>query len=134
MSARSHLGTIIYRNHQRSLTYLERIESNRSPVEHVIELEEDDRKTQFVTSTLGDGKPLDCGEYQRVFGTSFADDFAEPLGRLLAGGLIAREQNLLRLTWTGQLLHDRVTLNFYPPRVLKWLAERRPAGMGMVSA
>jgi oxygen-independent coproporphyrinogen III oxidase len=134
MSARSHLGTTVYRNHDRSPTYIERIESNRSPVEHVIELQEDDRRTQYVTSTLGDGKPLDCSDFERAFGNSFTDDFAEPLERLLAGGLIATDQNVLRMTEIGRLLYDRVTFNFYPPRVLEWLSARKPAmGMGMLT-
>jgi oxygen-independent coproporphyrinogen III oxidase len=134
MSARSHLGTTVYRNHDRSPTYIERIESNRSPVEHVIELQEDDRRTQYVTSTLGDGKPLDCSDFERAFGNSFTDDFAEPLERLLAGGLIATDQNVLRMTEIGRLLYDRVTFNVYPPRVLEWLSARKPAmGMGMLT-
>jgi oxygen-independent coproporphyrinogen-3 oxidase len=134
MSARSHLGTTIYRNHEKSPNYIERIESNLSPVEQVIELQEDDRRTQFVTSSLGDGKPLDQGEYKQSFGSSFADDFSNPLNRLLTGGLIEQEGDILRLTEIGQLLYDRVTFNFYPPRVLAWLANRKtPRGMGIIS-
>jgi oxygen-independent coproporphyrinogen-3 oxidase len=134
MSARSHLGTTVYRNHERSPTYLERIESGRSPVQQVIELQEDDRRTQFVTSTLGDGKPLDLTEYARVFGNPFEDDFGEPLGRLVDGGLIAQEDQTLRFTPVGRLLYDRITFNFYPPRVLQWLSQQKPAaGMGMMS-
>ncbi len=134
MSARSHLGTTVYRNHERSPNYIERIESNRSPVEQVIELQEDDRRTQFVTSSLGDGKPLDKAEYESTFGNPFTTDFGEPLDRLLAGGLIEQDGNLLRLSDTGRLLYDRVTFNFYPPRVLQWLAGRKTSrGMGMIS-
>lgn len=134
MSARSHLGTTVYRNHERSPTYIERIESSRSPVEHVIELQEDDRKTQYVASTLGDGQPLDAGDYNRVFGNSIDADFGEPLERLLRGGLLAETENVYRLTETGRLLYDRVTFNFYPPRVLNWLAARKPVmGMGLTT-
>ncbi|MEO2036113.1 MAG: radical SAM protein [Planctomycetaceae bacterium] len=125
MSARSQLGTTVYRNHERSPVYIERIESNSSPVEQVIELQEDDRRTQFVTSSLGDGKPLDMDEYEQTFGNPFTDDFSDPLGRLLAGGLIEQDGNELRLTGVGRLLYDRVTFNFYPPRVLQWLAGRK---------
>jgi len=134
MSARSHLGTTVYRNHDRSPTYLDRIESGQSPVQQVIELREDDRRTQFVTSTLGDGRSLDLDEYAQVFGNPFERDFGEPLHRLLEGGLIAQEGRALHFTPVGRLLYDRVTFNFYPPRVLQWLSRQKPAaGMGMMS-
>lgn len=134
MSARSHLGTAVYRNHDRSPTYLDRIESGRSPVQQVIDLREDDRRTQFVTSTLGDGRSLDLDEYAQVFGNPFDADFGEPLHRLLEGGLIAQEGRTLQFTPVGRLLYDRVTFNFYPPRVLQWLSRQKPAaGMGMMS-
>jgi oxygen-independent coproporphyrinogen-3 oxidase len=128
VSARSHLGTNVYRNHERTHQYLERIESGQSPVEHVIRLREDDRRTQYVTSTLGDGKPLDSADYERVFGNSLADDFGEPLARLQEGGLIDNDNGILRLSEIGRLVHDRVTFNFYPQRVLDWLSQSRPAG------
>jgi len=134
MSARSHLGTTVFRNHERSPTYLERVESGRSPVQQVIELQEDDRRTQFVTSTLGDGQPLDLTEYAQVFGNPLEADFGEPLGRLIEGGLIEREDHTLRFTAIGRLLYDRITFNFYPPRVLRWLSQQKPTGgMGMMS-
>ena len=134
MSARSHLGTTVYRNHERSPSYIERVESNRSPVEHVIELQEDDRRTQYVTSSLGDGKPLDSTDYETIFGTSFQQDFSEPLDRLIAGGLIDHHEKVFSMTQLGRLFYDRVTFNFYPPRVLEWLSSRQPAmGMGMMT-
>lgn len=134
MSARSHLGSTVYRNHQRSPTYIERIESNRSPVEHVIALQEDDRRTQFVTSSLGDGAPLNMDEYEQTFGTPFTADFSAPLERLIEGGLIEQNGNLLNLNEIGRLLYDRVTFNFYPPRVLQWLAGRKSKwGMDVMS-
>jgi oxygen-independent coproporphyrinogen-3 oxidase len=128
VSARSHLDTNVYRNHERTHHYLERIESGQSPVEHVIRLREDDRRTQYVTSTLGDGKALDSADYELVFGNSIDDDFGEPLARLQDGGLIDNDNGILRLSEIGRLVHDRVTFNFYPQRVLNWLSQTRPAG------
>ena len=128
MSARSHLGATVYRNHERSSQYLERVEGGRSPVEQSIELGEDDRRTQYMTSTIGDGKALDPADYERVFGNSLEDDFGEPLGRLRAGGLIESDDGVLYLSEVGRLVYDRVTFNFYPRRVLNWLGGRRPAG------
>jgi oxygen-independent coproporphyrinogen-3 oxidase len=128
MSARSHIGTTVYRNHERLPQYLERIESGQSPVEHVIRLREDDRRTQYVTSTLGDGKALDTADYARVFGNAVDDDFGAALGRLRNGGLIEVDNGTIRLSEIGRLVHDRVIFNFYPQRILDWLSQRRPAG------
>ncbi|MGQ0635974.1 MAG: coproporphyrinogen-III oxidase family protein [Planctomycetaceae bacterium] len=128
MSARSHLGATVYRNHERIPKYLERIEAGRSPVEHVIRLGDDDCRTLYVAHTLGDGKPLDSADYERVFGNSIDDDFGEPLFRLREGGLIEDDNGILRLSEIGRMVHDRLTFNFYPKRVLNWLSERRPAG------
>jgi oxygen-independent coproporphyrinogen-3 oxidase len=128
MSARSHLGATVYRTHERIPQYLERVEAGRSPVEHSIQLGEDDRRTQYVTSTIGDGKALDRADYEQVFGNALEDDFGDPLGRLRAGGLIESKDGLLNLSEVGRLVHDRVTFNFYPQRVLNWLDRRRPAG------
>jgi oxygen-independent coproporphyrinogen-3 oxidase len=128
MSARSHLGATVYRNHDRMPTYLERVEVGHSPVEHVIRLREDDRRTQYVTSTLGDGKPLSAAEYERVFGNALEVDFGDPLDRLVMGGLIDDDSGVYCLSESGRLVYDRVTFNFYPPRVLHWLNGRRPAG------
>jgi oxygen-independent coproporphyrinogen-3 oxidase len=134
MSARSHPGSTVYRNHERSPTSLDRIESGQSPVQQVIDLREDDRRTQFVTSTLGDGRSLDMDDYAQVFGNPFEADFGEPLHRLVEGGLIAQEGRTLQFTPVGRLLYDRITFNFYPPRVLQWLSQQKPAaGMGMMS-
>ncbi|HAY79500.1 MAG TPA: coproporphyrinogen III oxidase [Planctomycetaceae bacterium] len=124
MSARSHLGTTVYRNHERSPEYIRRIESQQSPVEQLIELKEDDRKTQFVTSSLGDGRPLDMDEYEQTFHTPFHIDFGDALERLLTGGLLEQHESKLQLTDLGRLFYDRVTFNFYPPRVIQWLRER----------
>ena len=128
MSARSHLGTTVYRNHERLPQYLERVESGRSPVEHVIRLQEDDRRTQYVTSTIGDGKALDSADYARVFGHAIDDDFGAALNRLRDGGLIEDDNGLIRLSEIGRLVHDRVIFNFYPQRAIEWLSQRQLSG------
>lgn len=128
MSARSHLGSTVYRNHERIPQYLERVESGRSPVEEVIGLQDDDRRTLYVTKTLGDGKPLDTADYARVFGNAIDDDFGEPLSRLRDGGIVDDDNGVLNLSEIGRLVHDRVAFNFYPKRILDWLSQRQPAG------
>jgi coproporphyrinogen III oxidase-like Fe-S oxidoreductase len=114
-------------------TYLQRIETGISPVEQIIELREEDRRTQYVMTTLGDGRSLDRADYSATFGEPFEVAFGEPTRRLLAGGLLAEEGQLLRLSPVGRLLYDRVAYNFYPARALEWLNARRPVASTAVS-
>jgi oxygen-independent coproporphyrinogen-3 oxidase len=133
LSARSQLGSVVYRNHTDMGTYLERVETGVSPVEQIIELQDDDRRTQYVMTTLGDGLSLDRADYEATFGEPFAVAFGEPARRLLAGGLLEEEGQVLRLSPIGRLLYDRVAYNFYPARVLEWMNSRRPMTSAAVS-
>jgi oxygen-independent coproporphyrinogen-3 oxidase len=124
MSARSHLGYTEYRNHPRFETYLDRVEHGVSPVEQVYVLEDADRKTQFVTRSLGDGRPLVRAEYAGAFGVPIEQDYGDLIGRLEDAGLIEDDGKALALSETGRLVYDRVTLCFYPPKAQRWLLER----------
>jgi len=126
MSARSHLGHTVYRNHEQLPVYLERIERDESPVEQVFPLDEQDRMTQAIARTLGDGKPLARAHYERVFGRAIDADFGEVLDRLAAGGLLDDDGETLALSPVGRLVYDLVTLAFYPQRARDWLAAREP--------
>ena len=55
----------VYRNHDRLEAYMNRIEAGQSPVEQVFPMTVPDRKTQFVARSLGDGKPLERGRYEK---------------------------------------------------------------------
>ena len=116
MSARSNLGHAVYRNHPVHDVYIERIERGESPVEEVFRFDEDDRKTQFVARSLGDGKPLVHSAYQSAFGRAFDDDFGDVLDRLRTGGLVDDDGVVVVLTERGKLVYDLVTLAFYPER------------------
>lgn len=124
LSARSSLGHTVYRNHRGRTTYMQRVEAGRSPVEELIELGPDDRKTMFIARTLGDGQPLRLADYEAVFGTRLATDFDDVLPRLLAGGLVDSDGVDLVLTSTGRLVYDLVTLSFYPRPAREWLLGR----------
>ena len=124
MSARSHLGFTVYRNHDQLEPYLARVEARQSPVEQVFPLDEEDRMTQFVARTLGDGKTLVRDDYARTFGRPIERDFGPLLERLAAAGLVETAGPALALTPTGELLYDLVTLAFYPQRARDWLAAR----------
>jgi oxygen-independent coproporphyrinogen-3 oxidase len=125
MSARSRLDRTVFRNHPHFDTYLERVESGRSPVEEMFALSDHERKLRFLTLTLGDGKALHVDAYRQEFGCSLESDFAEPLARLAEAGLIEAQDGSIALTEAGQLLYDLVTRAFYPDTVRRWMEERQ---------
>jgi oxygen-independent coproporphyrinogen-3 oxidase len=127
MSARSHLGHAVYRNHPVHDAYIERIEQERSPVQEVFWFDDDDRRTQFVARSLGDGNPLVRSEYGAVFGHAFEDDFGDLLGRLRVGGLVDDDGEEILLSERGKLVYDLVTLAFYPERAQQWLDSHESA-------
>jgi oxygen-independent coproporphyrinogen-3 oxidase len=124
MSARSHLGHVVFRNHDRLETYLARVETGASPVEQIFPLAEEDRKTQFVARTVGDGKPLFRVEYAHAFGRAFDEDYGDVLDRLTAAGLLEDDGSTITVSALGGLVYDLVMLAFYPPRAQRWLADR----------
>jgi oxygen-independent coproporphyrinogen-3 oxidase len=124
MSARSQLGDVVYRNHERSEAYLQRVERSQSPVETVFHLDLDDRKAQLLAGSLGGGKALWRTAYENAIGSAIDDDFGELLERLRAADLIEDDGSWIVLTETGKLVYDRVLLCFYPERAKRWLRER----------
>ena len=133
MSARSHLGYTVYRNHEQLPIYLRRIEQGQSPVEQVFRLDEDDRKTQAIARSLGDGKPLARAHYERIFGRPVDEDFGEVLASLRSGRLLEDDGSTLVLSELGRLVYDLVTLAFYPRRAREWLARRERASFVRIS-
>jgi oxygen-independent coproporphyrinogen III oxidase len=124
MSARSHLGHAVFRNHDRIPEYLRRIEAGESPVEQTFPLLEEDRVTQYVARSLGDGKPLVRRDYEASFGRPIERDFGDLLRSFAEAGLLADDGERLTLTREGRLVHDLVTIGFYPKRAQDWLAAR----------
>jgi oxygen-independent coproporphyrinogen-3 oxidase len=127
MSARSHIGHVVYRNHSTLDTYVERVESNLSPVEEVLPLAEEDRMTQFISRSLGDGKVLHRSHYGRTFGRALDDDFGDTLARLKGASLVEDDGERLTMSELGKLVYDLVTLSFYPQRARDWLAAKEGA-------
>jgi oxygen-independent coproporphyrinogen-3 oxidase len=124
MSARSHLGYTVYRNHERMREYVARVESGQSPVEYVFPLDAEGRRTQFLARTIGDGGCLDPASYERAFGRPLAEAYGDVLDRHREGGLLEAREGALHLTEEGRLLYDRVLLGYYPKRALDWLWAR----------
>lgn len=125
MSARSRSNGTVFRNHARFDSYLERIESDQSPVEEVKELDQHEQKLRHVALTLGDGRPLNVPAYQASFGSAPSDDFDVTLTRLIEADLIVEDGVHITLTDLGQLVYDLVTRTFYPETVRRWLDERQ---------
>ena len=123
-SARSHLGYTVYRNHEQLPVYLRRVEAGQSPVEQVFRLDAEDRYTQAIARSLGDGRSLARAQYQRSFGHPIEADFGEVLEGLRSGGLLDDDGETLALSELGRLVYDLVTLAFYPRRAQEWLAGR----------
>ncbi len=124
LSARSHLGWTVFRNHEGFGEYLRRIEGDLSPVEQTFVLDEADRKTQFIARTLGDGSTLSRSAYAATFGTAFDEEYAATLASLRAAGLVECDGDRIALTALGGLVYDLVTLAFYPTPAQAWLRAR----------
>jgi oxygen-independent coproporphyrinogen III oxidase len=124
MSARSHVGRIAYRNCCKLEAYLQRVEEGLSPVEETLPLAEEDRMTQFIGRSLGDGKVLSRSLYGSTFGRVLDDDYGETFGRLKKAGLIDDDGEHLTMSELGKLVYDLVTLSFYPQRAQDWLRAR----------
>jgi oxygen-independent coproporphyrinogen-3 oxidase len=129
LSARSRLGSVVYRNHPEFQSYLQRIAEGRSPVEDVFCLSEADRKALFIGQYLGNGRPLDLNEYEGRFGSSFERDFSPVLPRLRKSGLIEEDGTSISLTDTGKLVFDLVNWMFYPQHAQAWIAARQNADL-----
>jgi oxygen-independent coproporphyrinogen-3 oxidase len=130
VSAVSHLGGTVYRNHEHIDGYLERIERDATPVDGTFSLDGEDRRTLLVARTLGDGRPLARADWRAAFGHEVEADFGDLLSALTGAGLIADDADEIALTETGRLVYDLVTLAFYPTRARQWLRSRQPSTNG----
>lgn len=124
LSARSQLGYNIYRNTPHMNAYLKQVEQGLSPVEDYMPLTIEDRKTQYIARSIGDGKPFRRDAYLTAFGTSFDEDFSSSIQRLTDNDILQDRGEDLVLTDTGKLVYDLVTVAFYPQHALDWLANK----------
>ncbi|MGE0704102.1 MAG: coproporphyrinogen-III oxidase family protein [Vicinamibacterales bacterium] len=124
MSARSQIGKAVYRNHEVSETYMQRIEDGLSPVEAVFDLQEDDLRTQALASTLGNGRPLTRHFWESAYGVALDKEYGHLIEHFRDAGLIDDDGDRIVLTDLGLLVYDRVLLSFYSSRAQGWLAGR----------
>ena len=123
-SARSHLGYTIYRNHDRMNTYMERVESGQSPVEGVMHLDDQARRTLYIARSLGDGKPLSRSVWRQAFGSELDEEHGAAIRNLVGAELLREEGDTLIFTEPGKLIYDLVTLAFYSEADRLWLQEQ----------
>jgi oxygen-independent coproporphyrinogen-3 oxidase len=131
LSSRSRLNGTIYRNHADLAEYLHRIDTGHSPVHEIFPLDASGSRLRYIALSLGEGAPLDRADYLRTFGTSFDEDFAEPLRITREAGLIAEgpTPSTYALTSEGKLVYDKVLLAFYPDEVKQWLKDREQSAV-----
>lgn len=125
VSAYSHLGETIYRNHEAFGGYVERLEAGGSPVQETFALGPRERRTLFAARTLGDGRELVRRDYETMFGRPIEEDFGPLLERLHGAGLLAESEDRLTLSASGRLVYDLLTLAFYPDDARRWLEEKQ---------
>ncbi len=128
-SARSRLDATVYRNYADLDAWRGQVERDESPVAEVFDLDAQDRRIRFLGQSLGDGQPLDRSAWISAFGMPIEAEFGPVIERLRAADLLADAGTTIVLTDTGKLVHDLVTLAFYPPRTQAWLAERQAAAL-----
>lgn len=128
-SARSRLGGTVYRNAPDLDVWQARVASGESPVAETFALDAQDRRIRFLGQTLGDGRSLSRAAWLGAFGRPIEAEFGPVLERLRGGDLLADAGGDIALTETGKLVHDLVTLAFYPPQTQAWLAERQAAAL-----
>jgi len=128
-SARSRLGATVYRNHPDLAAWQARVERGASPVAETFALAAEDRRLRFLGTTLGDGRPLSRSAWLDAFGMPIEAEHGPVIERLRAAELVGDAGDALVLTETGKLVHDLVTLAFYPPPTQQWLAERQEAAL-----
>lgn len=125
VSAYSHVGETIFRNHCGFDAYLRRVEAAESPVEEVFPLGPRERRTLYLARTLGDMRELNRSEYHAAFGNDLDVDFGAVLDRFLAAGLLCETEGRITMSELGRSVYDLVTLAFYPEDARRWLLERQ---------
>ena len=133
MSARSHLGHAVYRNHPVHDVYIERIERGESPVEEVFRFDEDDRRDAVRGALARRRKTArrTPNTKPRSAAPSTTTSATCSIVCAPAGSSTTTVPSLV-LTDRGKLVYDLVTLAFYPKRAREWLAAHE-SGAAFVS-
>lgn len=108
-SAHSYDGAFRRWSNERDASqYVEMIECGQSPVVESIAVTEKAQREESVFLGLRLFEGIDLGEYQERFGSDLREEYRDDLRRLREAGLIALEDERMRLTRTGALLSNEV--------------------------
>ncbi len=88
--------------------YVELVEKDRSPIVERTELTEEDARSEAIFLGLRLLRGIDLYSYRARFGTDLREQFNGELDRLKAGGLVAIDDERLKLTTRGALLSNEV--------------------------
>ena len=94
-------------NAPRSNDYAAAMAETQTAVASIFDYGQEDLRLLHVTRNLS-RLSIDLAAYERFFGTSLAADFPEPLGALIAAGLVAEHGSSLDLTPEGMFFADAV--------------------------
>lgn len=113
-SAFGYLQGVHYQNVDTSRRYATMVAAGERPVRRARLLSEEEKLRREVLLQLKTGA-LDAAYFRRKFNVELSGRFAEPLARLVAGGLLEMRGDDLRLTRAGLLQVDWLLPNFYAP-------------------
>lgn len=88
--------------------YVELVEKDQSPIVERTELTEEDARSEAIFLGLRLMRGIDLNRYRARFGTNLREQFNGELDRLKAGGLVAIDNDRLKLTTRGALLSNEV--------------------------
>ncbi len=108
VSAHSFDGTRRWANERDTNLYVSLIESRKSPVAEVIELDKKQLSAEFAFLRLRLAKGLNLEEYERRFGINLREEMREDLARLSEADLINLNEKKLKLTRRGMLYSNEV--------------------------
>ncbi|HEX5703784.1 MAG TPA: radical SAM family heme chaperone HemW [Pyrinomonadaceae bacterium] len=95
-------------NERDAAKYVELIEKDQSPIVERTELTEEDARSEAIFLGLRLLRGIDLNSYRARFGTDLREQFNGELDRLKAGGLVAIDEERLKLTTRGALLSNEV--------------------------
>ena len=95
-------------NERDAARYTELIEAGSTPIVETVELDERAVRAESVFLGLRLMRGVNLSEYRARFGSDLRDEYSSDLERLSEAGLIAFDDDLMKLTTTGVLLSNEV--------------------------
>ena len=95
-------------NERDTMKYVRMIEKAESPIGERTNLDEEDVRSESIFLGLRLMRGIDLKNYQARFGRDLREQYNGELHRLSAAGLIAIDEDLLKLTTRGALLSNEV--------------------------